>query len=134
VAPKPKPVEAPAKPVEPVEPLPQPVKTEIATTPQADPNADAEQTVRNTIKLSLSAFEACYQNSLRRDSRIKGRIVVSVDVDPNGKVVSAKVDETTIKDNGVVNCITARLKALRFPPLGEEVDVTVPLSLVPREG
>jgi hypothetical protein len=97
------------------------------------PPPDAEATVRNTIRQSVGAFESCYQSSLRRDSRIRGRIVVSVNAQANGKVVSAKLDETTIKDDGVIGCITNRLKTLRFPPLGEDVQVTLPLSLVPRE-
>ena len=82
----------------------------------------------------MSAFENCYESSLRRDSRIKGRIVVTVGVSADGHVGSAMVDETTIHDDGVISCITARLKGLRFPPLGEDVQVTLPLSLVPREG
>jgi len=134
--PKPTPTLVAVKPAEPpqADPLPMPVKQENATGPRAEDLNDPEQTVRNTIRLSMSAFESCYQNSLRRDSRIKGRIVVSVGVAASGKVSSAKIDETNIRDDGVISCITARLKALRFPPLGEDVDVTVPLSLVPREG
>lgn len=135
--PKPK-VAAPARPVSPKpapEPAAAPERPEIVSVaPPALPAVDPEQTVRNTIRLSISAFEACYQNSLRRDSRIKGRIVVSVSVLASGRVSAAKLDETTIRDDGVITCITSRLKGLRFPPLGEDVEVTLPLSLVPREG
>jgi len=117
------------------EPLPVPPGSETSSAKMLEqPKADPEQIVRNTLRLSLSAFEDCYQNSLRRDSRIKGRVVVTVGVGANGHVSSAKIEETTIKDDGVINCITTRLRALRFPPLGEEVEVTLPLSLVPREG
>jgi len=124
----------------PVEPPPEPAKPEVdliatAPPPQPPPPVDAEQTVRNTIKLSMTAFETCYQNSLRRDSRIKGKVMVTVQVLESGLVNGAKLklDETTIKDEGVLGCITARLKSMRFPPLGEDVEVTLPLSLVPRE-
>jgi hypothetical protein len=138
---KPKPAAAvapvPAKPKAPPQPAPAVIEIPPAPAQQpqlvAAPEIDAEQTVRNTIKQSVSAFEACYQNSLRRDSRIKGRVVVFVSVQSGGTVTSARLDESTIKDEGVVSCITARLKTLRFPPLGEDVDVTLPLALVPRE-
>jgi outer membrane biosynthesis protein TonB len=129
---------APVPPPEPeprAEPLPVPPGSEGTSAKILEqPKADPEQIVRNTLRLSLSAFEDCYQNSLRRDSRIKGRVVVTVGVAATGHVSSARIEETTIKDDGVINCITTRLKALRFPPLGEEVEVTLPLSLVPREG
>ncbi|MGC4117823.1 MAG: AgmX/PglI C-terminal domain-containing protein [Myxococcales bacterium] len=140
-APKPVPLTAPPKPLAvaklpSAQPEPKPeAKAELlpSTPAMQPPPPDAEQTVRNTLRLSMTAFEACYSNSLRRDSRIKGRVVVTVHAEASGKVIAARVEETTLKDEGVVSCITSRLRAMRFPPLGEDVELTVPLSLVPHE-
>jgi hypothetical protein len=37
-----------------------------------------------------------------------------------------------VQDPEVLGCITGRLKRLRLPPPGEDVEITLPLSLVPR--
>jgi hypothetical protein len=99
---------------------------------EAPPPPDPEQVVRGTLHNAIAAFENCYENSLRRDSRIKGRILVALSVEANGRVASAKITESTIKDEPVMDCIASRLRQLKFPPLGEEVDLTVPMALVPR--
>jgi hypothetical protein len=116
------------KPAEPPTPGGLALVKELAPAPPPDP----EQVVRNTLRMAHSAFEACYEDSLRKDSRLKGRVVVTIDVLASGTVASAKITESTVTDTSVLTCISLRLRQLRFPPLGEEIEATLPLVLSPR--
>jgi hypothetical protein len=87
---------------------------------------DPEAAVRNTLRLGQTAFEACYEHSLRRDNRVRGRIEVNLQVSAAGEVAQAKVIRSNVRDREVLGCIANRLRAMRFPPLGEDVEVTVP--------
>ncbi|MBI5544132.1 MAG: AgmX/PglI C-terminal domain-containing protein [Deltaproteobacteria bacterium] len=95
---------------------------------------DPEQAVRGALRLAQPAFELCYQAALKANQRVRGRIVVELSVRVSGEVHEAKVVESTVRDDRVMACIARRLKSMRLPPLEEAIDVTVPLSLVPRAG
>lgn len=104
-----------------------------APAPPAEAKPDAETVVRNGLRAALPAVEACYESELRRHDQLRGRILVSVAVRSSGEVASARIAESTLKNPEVLDCITGRLQRLRLPPPGEDVEITLPLSLVPRE-
>jgi len=95
---------------------------------------DPELALRNALRLAQPAFELCYQTALKTDQRLKGRIVVELSLQAVGLVSAARVVESSLKDDGVSACITRKLRSMRLPPLSEDADVTVPLTLVPRPG
>jgi hypothetical protein len=129
--PTPAPEKLPARPATRRPPVAKPEKEVVVPVVPKIP-VDPEQTVRNTLRLSITAFEQCYEASLRRDNRVKGRIVVTVNVLASGKIASAKMVETTVRDETVTACILTRLRQVRFPELGEDLELTLPLELVLR--
>jgi carbonic anhydrase len=94
--------------------------------------SDAEAVVRRGLRAALPALEACYESVLRRNGRLRGEILVAVAVRSSGDIASSRIAESTVQDPEVLGCITGRLKRLRLPPPGEDVEITLPLSLVPR--
>jgi carbonic anhydrase len=100
---------------------------------RADARPDAEAVVRNGLHAALPAIEACYESELRRNERLRGKILVAVAVHASGIVASSRITESTLQNPVVLDCIRSRLNRIRFPPPGEEVEVTLPLTLVSRE-
>ena len=81
-------------------------------------------------------FKACYENGLRSNPTLAGRIVVKIQVTPEGHVIDAEplADRSDLPDQEVVRCLTDEFRALVFPrrALGGIVDVVAPLSFEPR--
>lgn len=94
--------------------------------------SDAETVVRRGLRAALPALEACYESELRRNGRLRGRILVAIAVRSSGDIASSRIAESTVQNPEVLGCITGRLKRLRLPPPGEDVEIILPLSLVPR--
>lgn len=94
--------------------------------------SDAETVVRRGLRAALPALEACYESELRRNGRLRGRILVAIAVRSSGDIASSRIAESTLQNPEILGCITGRLKRLRLPPPGEDVEITLPLSLVPR--
>jgi hypothetical protein len=79
--------------------------------------------IRGKMKENLSSFKDCYEEGLKTNPKIGGRVVLEWDVDETGSVKRADV-----KDTAVENCMVDKLKAIKFPPAptGQIVSVFYP--------
>lgn len=112
----------------------------------------SEERVQEIVRANFDKMGACYAAGLKRDSKLKGTINVSLTIDGEGSVVNAsapksdkpkpkpkkkvpywmrnkqKKQEELITDTGVVTCVEGEFKALRFPPTGRGlVTLTYPV-------
>lgn len=73
----------------------------------------------------------CYEQGLRAQPTIGGRVAVSFIIGPNGKISKANVAESSLGSRSVENCMIARMKTWQFPrPVGAvNVDVLYPFEL-----
>lgn len=73
----------------------------------------------------------CYEQGLRAQPTIGGRVAVSFIIGPNGKISKANVAESSLGSRTVENCMIARMKTWQFPrPVGAvNVDVLYPFEL-----
>ncbi|AHI05629.1 hypothetical protein BDW_05615 [Bdellovibrio bacteriovorus W] len=73
----------------------------------------------------------CYEQGLRAQPTIGGRVAVSFIIGPNGKISKANVAESSLGSRTVENCMIARMKTWQFPrPVGAvSVDVLYPFEL-----
>lgn len=93
-------------------------------------SADREA-VRRAVKTHLSEVKTCYDDAIKKDSKLgKGKIVIDFDVDDTGKVTSAKINEkkTTLKSRDVQQCLVGKFKSWTFPasPKGTIAAVSYP--------
>lgn len=106
----------------------------IPTTGRIDPNE-----VRKVVRASFDKFTACYQEGLKRDSKLAGRVAVQLVIEPDGHVseVSSVTSGsgagaelvTTLKDKKVVECILDAHRKLVFPkPQGGRVPLVNPIE------
>jgi len=87
--------------------------------------------VRRIVRAHINEIRYCYNQSLARDPRSKGRVAIQFTIAPSGKVPSAVVQETTAKDPGLGNCMAQSVKRWTFPKPtdGGAVIVTYPFVL-----
>lgn len=73
----------------------------------------------------------CYEQGLRAQPTIGGRVAVSFIIGPNGKISKANVAESSLGSRTVESCMIARMKTWQFPrPVGAvNVDVLYPFEL-----
>jgi TonB family protein len=101
------------------------------STPDVDGTLDAN-VVAAEIRRRLSAIKICYERELKRNPDLGGKVVVRFEISTVGRVSSASVESTTIRDAGVEGCILSAIRSWRFPaPSGGSVEVAYPFVLAP---
>lgn len=71
--------------------------------------------IKAYIATKMGAIKACYQKGLQANPDLSGKIKVKFLIQPNGAVNPAKIDESTIGNDGVENCVLNNVKAWKFP-------------------
>ncbi|NVB37839.1 TonB family protein [Pseudenhygromyxa sp. WMMC2535] len=89
--------------------------------------------IRRIVRAHINEVRSCYNAGLTKDPNLQGRVAVNFVITGTGKVGSAVVQESTIKDKSVGNCIAKAVKRWKFPKPrgGGNVIVTYPFNLSP---
>ncbi|MBX3270328.1 MAG: AgmX/PglI C-terminal domain-containing protein [Sandaracinaceae bacterium] len=102
-----------------------------APTPTSGGQLDAS-VIQRTLRARNQAFRRCYEDELRRDPSLEGRVAVSFTIEEGtGRVSRATVVENTTGSDAVGECVRGRVAATQFDPapVGGDVDVTFPIVL-----
>ena len=92
-----------------------------------------EDAVRQTIGRSVGGLKACYERSLRSSPTLSGGLTVEIEVDDEGRVISASATNNEVGQE-VSECVVGRLRSLRFPaPAGGLTRLACPFIFIPRE-
>jgi len=108
------------------------------------PNAAADSGVVETRTMEVIAkivkdqrqpVRDCYDKARKELPTLKGDMVISFDLDPDGKVKKIELNQqrSTLKAPAVVDCAIATIKSLKFPPSsrGMETQVNYPYNFNP---
>jgi hypothetical protein len=74
-----------------------------------------KELIRREIRRHLNEVRFCYQKQLQGKPDLDGRIVVRFTIAGTGQVVSARVQESTMKDASVESCIAQAFYRWTFP-------------------
>lgn len=87
---------------------------------------DREQ-VRQTVDSNLNGLLACYQEGLKRDPNLVGKVTLELRIKGSGKVATVSAAESSLDDRVVQACILAKARSWPFPssPLNSEAVSTV---------
>jgi len=87
--------------------------------------------IRRIIRAHINEVRHCYNVGLNRDPALSGRLLINFTIDPQGKVPTAVVEETTLADARVGNCVAKAVRRWKFPKPsgGSPVHVKYPFSL-----
>ena len=87
--------------------------------------------IRRVVRAHVNEVRHCYNLGLARDPNLKGRVAVQFTIGATGKVSSAVVAESDLKDSSVGACISQAVRRWSFPKpaSGGAAMVTYPFIL-----
>lgn len=87
--------------------------------------------IDEVIRRNLGQVRFCYEQALQGTPNLSGRVAMGFVIGGNGLVKSAQVENSSMANKGVEDCITMRLKTWKFPVPqgGVDVKVTYPFVL-----
>ncbi|MBQ47314.1 MAG: hypothetical protein CMP10_07575 [Zetaproteobacteria bacterium] len=104
--------------------------------PEGDPIINGGLTqneVLAVIRANLNQIRHCYEQLLQRSPSSSGKIKVKFRVESNGRVGSAKISASSIRDTLMKSCVTGKIKRWKFPKPrgGKPVNVNYPFVFNP---
>ena len=95
-----------------------------------------KEEIRRVVRSHINEVKRCYEQGLTRRPDLEGRVVVKFTIGNTGTVLSATIQETTLSDRPVEQCIVGAALRWVFPkPTGEgTVVISYPFLLKPGNG
>ncbi|RYE93929.1 MAG: AgmX/PglI C-terminal domain-containing protein [Myxococcales bacterium] len=111
---------------------PAPASSEVLTDPLAPRWKLPPEVIQKIVRQSFGTFRLCYENGLRRDANLQGRVTVYFVIGRDGKVTQTSNRGSDLPDEEVVRCVVEAFRPLVFPPPdGGIVTVVYPISFAP---
>lgn len=76
---------------------------------------DRKNMVLSTISANYPGLKGCYHQGLKKDSDMKGKVVMTWDLDAEGKVFAADVENSQLKNKSVEECLVKTFSEWQFP-------------------
>ncbi len=90
--------------------------------------------IQRIVRQSFNTFRACYEDGLRRDPNLRGRVEVRFVIGRDGSVPNVGNGHSDMPDGAVIACVLRGFRALSFPqPEGGIVTVTYPIMFSPED-
>jgi len=88
----------------------------------------SKDVISKIIRQHQNEVKYCYEQELRKNPNLYGKIAVSFTVEGTGDVSEATVNETTMNNSNVETCLTVHIQRWKFPEPrgGAQVFVTYP--------
>ena len=87
------------------------------------------------MRQNFGRFRLCYEERLRNNPNLQGKVAVRFEIDGNGAVGQTANAGSDLPDAAVVNCVTRSFSGLSFPPPdGGKVSVVYPVMFSPGDG
>lgn len=97
----------------------------------AAPSGLSHDIIRRVMRTASSNIKKCYQEGLRKDPNLAGKVTVTFTVDPKGMVQNAAA-RSSLADENVTSCVLGHVRSLRFPvSQGGDTTVTFPFVFKP---
>jgi hypothetical protein len=90
------------------------------------------EVIQRIVRQNFGRFRLCYENGLRNNPNLQGRVTVKFVIDRSGAVAMTADGGSDIPDGGVVSCVVRGFGNLSFPqPEGGMVTVVYPIMFAP---
>jgi hypothetical protein len=90
------------------------------------------ENIKKIVRLNFPHFRLCYEDGLRDDPNLQGKVTVMFIIDQSGAVSTTADDGSDIPDQNVVECVVRRFGNLSFPqPEGGTVTVVYSITMSP---
>ncbi len=87
------------------------------------------------IRKRIRAIQRCYENELRRNPTLSGKVVVEFTIQTTGSVTDAKATTNSTGDAAVASCVVQTIRRFRFndpAPEGGSVTFSYPFVFAPQ--
>ena len=95
-----------------------------------DENADGythRSQISLIIKHNMSRFQGCYIKELSKNPNLAGQVILQFQVNTEGQVVNAKVQESTLQNLKIEECLLRHIQGIPFDPsIGSDHIITFP--------
>ena len=92
------------------------------------------EVIQRIVRANFGRFRNCYENGLRTNPSLAGRIATKFVIDRTGAVGAVSDGGSDMPDRGVIACVNRSFYGLSFPqPEGGVVTVTYPIQFTPGE-
>ncbi|MBN8468788.1 AgmX/PglI C-terminal domain-containing protein [Corallococcus exiguus] len=106
----------------------------VDSVPEVDSSEVKPKDLARFIQSRKASIQRCYENGLKRDPSLKGRVMVRFDLTPQGRASNVEVEESTLRSDEVINCIKTTMRAWTFPfKPSDDVPVSYPFIFSPGE-
>lgn len=90
------------------------------------------EAIAASIVPKLRSVKDCYEQALRHQSRLAGKVTLHFDIDANGRTQRVRLEDHTLGSKQVTGCIARRARQWRLPvPQDAPVSVAYPLVFSP---
>jgi hypothetical protein len=90
------------------------------------------EVIQRIVRQNFGRFRLCYENGLKNNPSLQGRVSVRFVIGRDGAVGSVGNGGSDLPDSAVVNCVVRSFSGLSFPqPEGGIVTVVYPISFAP---
>ena len=92
------------------------------------------EVIQRIVRQNFGRFRLCYENGMRANPNLQGRVSVKFIIDRSGAVSMTADGGSDLPDQGVVQCVVRGFGNLSFPqPEGGMVTVVYPIMFNPGE-
>jgi hypothetical protein len=90
--------------------------------------------IQKVVRANFDPMRRCYEDALKRNRNLQGRVATKFVIDREGAVTSAEDFHSDIPDREVIKCVVDQYRALHFPkPEGGIVTVVYPIIFNPSD-
>ncbi|MBK8229689.1 MAG: AgmX/PglI C-terminal domain-containing protein [Candidatus Eisenbacteria bacterium] len=84
------------------------------------------------VRRNAAGIQYCYDNELKRQPSLRGKLGVAITVSASGAVSAVEVTENTLGSAALAACVTAQIRSWRFPEIPDGVtQFQVPFVFTP---
>ncbi|HEY8040552.1 MAG TPA: DUF2330 domain-containing protein [Polyangiaceae bacterium] len=87
------------------------------------------EVIQRIVRQNYGRFRLCYENALRQNPSLKGRVTLSFTVTPAGDVTAVSTAGSDLPDAAAVQCMARGVGNLSFPTAEKPTKVKYPLEL-----
>lgn len=77
----------------------------------------SNESLLSVVRRYAPGIQFCYDNELKKNSGLRGKLVVAITVLANGAVSEATVVENTLGSQAVASCVLAQIRGWHFPAI-----------------
>ncbi len=77
----------------------------------------SSESLLGVVRRYAPGIQFCYDNELKKNPSVRGKLVVSLTVLPDGSVSDAIIVENSLKSKAVTDCVLSQIRGWQFPAI-----------------